>query len=1088
MIELADRVPRERFVSELNRNFSVIASAGSGKTTAITQRVVQIAKSANAREWLPKLVVVTYTNRAADELQQRARQQILEAGLSLDIVAAFNRAFFGTIHSFCLKLLANYGYYLGLPPDLETITDDENLWNEFVQRQTTIGRSLSEENRAALLRFVQVRQLMELARRWNFGSYVASPENRCPDASFSEVYSSVARGSRAPKLKDELRRWEQRWRETGEFVPLPICTSGSKEFIQVWHEAFRPLREWINACAICIAAEVQRDYREFRLERGAINYDDQVALAIELMRHSEAGRRIREKDYRVILDEAQDTDPAQFSVLLEIARPSSATGLWLEEDTNPPRPGHFCMVGDFQQSIYRDRADLNRYRQLHERLTRNGAAEEVTFSVTFRLDRTQLDFVNQTFREILHNVDGQVAFVELNPRPDVLPGQMIRLDLVADVDVTATEERRAAIEARQLAEWVRSTGLAKLRADSWKKVAILSPRKAWLPVLRDALREVDLHAQIQSESDRKGESPAYAWLTALLTIMAHPRAGYEIVGVLREIFGISDDALARFSQGNGARFQIAEGTPGPGVVPDKLNLLTRICSTISGQSLFAAVREIIRATQLLERLLSFPPGDFDDPAAELDSLLTAAAAAEASGTTLPDFVEDLRATFDETREVRPSSEQAIQLMTAHKAKGLEWQVVIVPFLSRWVRTGSSRFPRAIKAIGENGPQIVFHKTEISPELDSELKDSERQEMERLLYVALTRARHTLVLAMDRKLFANPRDEIHKDSQIKWLRCDAGGCNERMFTALSTKTRACAATAKRQKESRLRIDMDKIAEPAVIAPVSLENAQKSATSFIHTLNPSGLAIEEELSGKSGGEIWTEGDGELKPPVAANPATRYGLWWHDFIQQIPWSVGASSWERIFEANRQTSPDMARSTREWRLLRDHVSSPSDFRRRFMNWQFVSHPEMPFYWRMDENTCLEGVVDLAFFDPAARKWLILDWKTNRVPLDILRAQYRPQIAAYWKAVSEMTGMEVDAAIYSTPTAAFLLYEPGELLPEWERLRTLPPEQLAATITVDQESPAVQLEFPALTDRARAREGRSRRPRKGGGLETATS
>ena len=106
MTELTDRTPRHRFVSELDRNFSIIASAGSGKTTAITQRVVQIAKSANAREWLPKLVVVTYTNRAADDLQQRAREQILEAGLSLDIVAAFSRAFFGTIHSFCVKLLA----------------------------------------------------------------------------------------------------------------------------------------------------------------------------------------------------------------------------------------------------------------------------------------------------------------------------------------------------------------------------------------------------------------------------------------------------------------------------------------------------------------------------------------------------------------------------------------------------------------------------------------------------------------------------------------------------------------------------------------------------------------------------------------------------------------------------------------------------------------------------------------------------------------------------------------------------------------------------------------------------------------------
>ena len=137
---IADAEARERFAGELDRNFSVIASAGSGKTRAISDRIVRIAKDRHARDWLPQLVVATYTNRAADEMQQRTRQQILEAGLPLDVVEAFNRAFFGTIHSFCVKLLASYGHHLGLPQNLELVTDDDDLWNEFVQQQTTIGR------------------------------------------------------------------------------------------------------------------------------------------------------------------------------------------------------------------------------------------------------------------------------------------------------------------------------------------------------------------------------------------------------------------------------------------------------------------------------------------------------------------------------------------------------------------------------------------------------------------------------------------------------------------------------------------------------------------------------------------------------------------------------------------------------------------------------------------------------------------------------------------------------------------------------------------------------------------------------------
>ena len=166
MSSLIDGNARQCFACELNRNFSVVASAGSGKTRAITNRVVEIARSSLALEWLPQLVVVTYTNRAADEMQQRARQQILEdpkLSKNPEVIDAFNRAFFGTIHSFCMKLLATHGHHLGLPQTLELITDDGDLWNQFVQQYVTVGRSLTEETRRLLLRHVQARQLMELA-------------------------------------------------------------------------------------------------------------------------------------------------------------------------------------------------------------------------------------------------------------------------------------------------------------------------------------------------------------------------------------------------------------------------------------------------------------------------------------------------------------------------------------------------------------------------------------------------------------------------------------------------------------------------------------------------------------------------------------------------------------------------------------------------------------------------------------------------------------------------------------------------------------------------------------------------------------
>ncbi len=1034
-----DHEARQRFACQLDRNFSVIASAGSGKTQAITNRVFEIAKSSNALEWLPQLVVVTYTNRAADEMQQRTRQQILEAGLSLDVIEAFNRAFFGTIHSFCVKLVAAHGHYLGLPANLELITDDADLWSQFVQQYTTIGRSLRKENRRVLLRHVQVRQLMELARTAKVDFAATQPGTPCPRTSFAAVYAASRKASaNISKAQAELKRWEKRWLETDEFVPWPPCATMSKDFVRLWRDAFRPLREWVNACALCVAAEVQRDYRQFRLERGLVTYLDQVALAAELMQQPDVARRVREKNYRVVLDEAQDTDPRQFFVLLEVARPPEATGGWLENRQSAPRPGHFCMVGDFQQSIYRDPADLAHYRQLHEVLVETGAAEEVKFSVTFRLDWAQLEFVNETFREILNNQDGQVEFVKLSPRADVLAGQIIRFDFGCDVDLLLPEAHRAAMEARELAGWLRDRGLKDLRAESWRQVAILCPRKAWLRPLRDALLAAGLPVEVQSESDREAENPAYAWLTALLAIMVDPHASYEVVGVLREIFGLSDDDLARFSQAKGWHFQIAEprrlSGQGRGSVPDTLNRLGRIRAAVMQQPLFTAVQEIVRTTQLRERLRLLPAEEFGELDGELDKLLSVAAATEADGVSLSEFAQTLRANFHATRETHPSPAEAIQLITAHKAKGSEWQAVIVPFLTRKVWTDSQRYPRVIKDAESGQPQILFDRTDFI-EFEEKLKQSERQEMERLLYVALTRAKHTLVLAFDREFFLTAQGQVPSDSQIKWLRADSGGCNYEAVASLSTDPRECTETIARQHSAPPEKIFDNLGTRET---GWIDKAHQCAARFIQTVSPSKFAPAEGMSPEERAEVWIELEPELRPPRIDSPATRYGVWWHQFVQQISWNDDATAWDKVFSATQGDSPDMARSAREWQLLRERISSVSVFPSHFTNGAPVVHVEMPFFWRMDEHRCLEGIVDLAFFDPGEKRWFILDWKTNRITRDrieILRAHYRPQIAAYWKAVTEMTGALVDAGIYSTSTGEFVLYDRDELGDEWTQL-----------------------------------------------------
>jgi ATP-dependent exoDNAse (exonuclease V) beta subunit len=96
-----------------------------------------------------------------------------------------------------------------------------------------------------------------------------------------------------------------------------------------------------------------------------------------------------------------------------------------------------------------------------------------------------------------------------------------------------------------------------------------------------------------------------------------------------------------------------------------------------------------------------------------------------------------------------------------------------------------------------------------------------------------------------------------------------------------------------------------------------------------------------------------------------------------------------------------------------------------------------MPFSWRIN-GKCLEGIVDLALFNQPANEILILDWKTNRIAaekIETLRDLYRPQMAAYWQAISSITNARVTAAIYSTATGQLVIYDPNELRTEWQRL-----------------------------------------------------
>jgi ATP-dependent exoDNAse (exonuclease V) beta subunit len=537
--------------------------------------------------------------------------------------------------------------------------------------------------------------------------------------------------------------------------------------------------------------------------------------------------------------------------------------------------------------------------------------------------------------------------------------------------------------------------------------------------------------EVQSEDDKQAEQPAYAWLTALLAIMADPNASYEIVGVLREVFGISDEELAGFSQGDGYRFQIERRAKGRGIVADALNLLTQLRETLPHQPLFSAVREIVRMTQLRERLRTLPREEFGDSVNELEKLLGAAGAAEAQQNSLADFALTLRRNFDKVRETEPAETDAIQLITAHKAKGSEWDAVIVPFLAREARLApSGAYPRIIPG---GQPQIAFDYSDVA-EVKDQLELIKRQEMERLLYVALTRARHTLAFALDTDFFRGSKGQVHSDTQLKWLKADTGEPNAAAMSAAADEANACEETAAHHKR-RTDEPVPESLKALRIETGWIDIAQQKAGTIIETVSPSQFAPEEQAAAETPStEEWIEIEPELRPARIDNPATRYGVWWHDFVEQIAWRSESKTWQPIFDRNIVASPDVARSKREWQLLQKQIESADGLADPLRDANLVRQ-EMPFFWRANGKS-LEGIVDLALINE--KEIFILDWKTNRIAadkIDVLRDLYRPQMAAYWQAISNLTNARVTAAIYSTATGQLVTYDEGELGNEWQRL-----------------------------------------------------
>lgn len=618
---LADASARERVCTETGSTLFVNAGAGSGKTSALVDRVLQLVLHDHVP--LRHVAAVTFTDKAGAELRDRLRVAFERAVLKADgteeaardALDDLDQAAIGTLHAFAQRLLSEHPIEARLPPQIEVL-DEIGSAVAFEDRWSGIrGELLDDETMAEPLllgmavgiTLDQLRSLsLLLGNDWDLlqERILGSPVERvvAPDLTDFRRKAELVLDQRErcrndndrllPKLDDlaaQLAQVEAApdpetalmvLRETSELksnrvgtkgnwtVPIDQVRDGVAEVAadaklildRLRTACLRRLTEWL-AVRVLAAAESRRG--ESRLE-----FHDLLVLARDLLRSSPAARHgLHQRYQRLLLDEFQDTDPIQIELAVRITAGEAADA----EDWHdiPVPPGRLFVVGDPKQSIYRfRRASIATYLDAAQHL-----GEEVSLTTNFRSVAPVLDWVNTVFGTLIQPVvGGQPAYAPLDqhrsqrergPGVTVL-GRDMHLDLPSRGGADELRVREAAdvaaVVQHALADgWQVTDSVTKeLRAARPDDIAVLVPARTSLPFLEDALTAAGVEYRAESSS-LVYQADEVRSLLACARAVADSTDQLALVQVLRSsLFGCGDDDLWRWKHAGGALNLYAE--------------------------------------------------------------------------------------------------------------------------------------------------------------------------------------------------------------------------------------------------------------------------------------------------------------------------------------------------------------------------------------------------------------------------------------------------------------------------------------------------------------------------------------------------
>ncbi|HKA93536.1 MAG TPA: UvrD-helicase domain-containing protein [Acidimicrobiia bacterium] len=617
-----DAAARDEIRDRHDATLFVEAGAGTGKTTALVNRVVALI--VQGRVGIRELAAITFTEAAAGELRDRIRfrleQRAVDPGLApeerercrvaLDDV---DDAALSTLHGFAQRILAEHPLEAGLPPHFEVVDDVEaavrfeERWNEFLDAlvadpdlEPVLLRSLALGVDFDRLRGV-ARVLHEHYERLGPATVVATT------APVVDVEPVLAPLEQAIKRLAECRvRKDRLFLHIAGLAALPAVLRGAHDDLDRldllgrmpklatnlgrrpnWRCAVEEVRELLAgadaARALVIAGQQRatldvlltrlrgfvRSYAEERGREGRIEFHDLLVLARDVLAANPPVRAALAERFRVLLiDEFQDTDPLQIeiAVLLASDDPDAGDRPWSEVTI---APGRVFFVGDPKQSIYRfRRADLALYHEV-ERELRSGRRD---LTQNFRSVPGILDWVNAVFARLFEDAEpgAQAAHVPLVAQRDALPtpvpavatfGGPADVQLVAEVRSVEAADVAGLVRRIKDEKWaVTDPVTEEVRPARYDDVALLLPTRTALPDLEDALERADVPVRIESQS-LVFSTAEVRDLLSILTALDDPTDEIALVASLRSpAFGCGDDDLVDYS-GRGGRWDYRRAAP-----------------------------------------------------------------------------------------------------------------------------------------------------------------------------------------------------------------------------------------------------------------------------------------------------------------------------------------------------------------------------------------------------------------------------------------------------------------------------------------------------------------------------------------------